>query len=45
MLSIDAKLIEARQEFEVYGQTQMGYTNPQTVNECLNGPGVDRLPT
>ena len=41
MTSIDAQLIEARQEFEVYVRTQMGYTNPQNINEWLNGPGLD----
>jgi len=44
MTSIDAKVIEVWREFTVYARTQMGDTNPQNVNECLNGPGLGRLP-
>ena len=39
MTPIEEKLIEVWQEFKIHPQN-MGYTNPQNINECLNGAGA-----
>ena len=45
MSPIEAKLIEAWHDFKKYAESQMGYMNPQTLNERLNGAGAfHRLP-
>ncbi len=40
MSPIEAKLIEAWREFKTHAETQIGYTNPQNVHECINGAGA-----
>jgi hypothetical protein len=40
MSPIEAKLIEAWHDFKKYAESQMGYMNPQTLNERLNGAGA-----
>ncbi len=40
MSPIERNLIESWQEFKGYAQNQMGYTNQQNINECLNGAGA-----
>jgi GIY-YIG catalytic domain-containing protein len=37
---IEKALIESWREFKRYAEAQMGYTNPQNLNECLNGAGA-----
>jgi len=39
MTPIEDKLIEAWHEFKIHAQN-MGYTNQQNINECLNGAGA-----
>ena len=39
MIPIEDKLIEAWHEFKIHAQN-MGYTNQQNINECLNGAGA-----
>ena len=34
------KLREAWVEFQKYAEQEMGYTNRQNLNECLNGAGA-----
>jgi hypothetical protein len=36
----EEELIQSWREFKRYAETQMGYTNPQNLNECLNGAGA-----
>ncbi len=40
MSPIETKLIEAWREFKKYAEHQMGYTNQQNINECVNGAGA-----
>ncbi|NOT22790.1 MAG: hypothetical protein HOP22_08690 [Nitrospiraceae bacterium] len=37
---LEQKLREAWIEFQKYSQKEMGYTNRQNLNECLNGAGA-----
>jgi len=37
---IEKALIDSWREFKRYAEAQMGYTNPQNLNECLNGAGA-----
>lgn len=37
---IDQKLVEMWHEFKTYAKHNMGYTNDQNLNECLNGAGA-----
>ena len=39
MTPIEDKLIEAWHEFKIHAQN-MGYTNQQNINDCLNGAGA-----
>jgi hypothetical protein len=39
MTPIEDKLIEVWHEFKIHAQN-MGYTNQQNINECLNGAGA-----
>jgi hypothetical protein len=40
MNPFERMLIEAWDEFKDYAEQQMGYTNRQNLNECLNGAGA-----
>ena len=37
---LEQKLREAWIKFQKYAQKEMGYTNRQNLNECLNGAGA-----
>lgn len=39
-IPIEKQLREAWQEFRRYAEKNMGYTNKQNLNECLNGAGA-----
>jgi len=40
MTILELKLREAWVEFQKYAEQEMGYTNRQNLNECLNGAGA-----
>ncbi|MGH9461343.1 MAG: hypothetical protein ACRD1X_08995 [Vicinamibacteria bacterium] len=40
MSPIEAALIEAWRKFKTHAERQMGYTNQQNINECVNGAGA-----
>ena len=40
MTPVDDLLIEGWSRFKDYAQREMGYTNQQNLNECLNGAGA-----